>query len=496
MNPRAGPLVLLALLAGCTVGPSYRAPAVSVPATYSSDQRHASSTADLAQWWTAFHDPTLDSLVARALAGNLDVQQASVRVRQARAQELVTRGSGGPQVNASAQAGYTRLSKNSLPSGLANLGNLNPGQSGGTGLGLPGEGFTTFQVGFDASWEIDLFGGQRRANEAAHARTEAAIWSERDAQVMLAAEVANTYQQYRALQRRLALADETIASKRELLDFVRVRTAKGLVTTLDERGEQRELEQLAAQREDLAAQADARVHALGTLLGLAPTALSAELAAARTGGPALIDVPPGLPSDLLRRRPDIRAAERQLAAATADVGVAAADLYPKLSLTGALQLASRALSTLLESDSILANGAGRLSVPLLGGGKRATVRLREAQADEALLAYQSDVLTALRDVEDALTRLDAGRRRVEHLRAAVATAEDAVDTNAVRYRNGLVPFTDVLQARQTWLSERDSLAQAEAGTAQDVVALYKALGGGWDDQRMPAEEETVSGRGS
>ena len=362
-------------------------------------------------------------------------------------------------------------------------------------IGLPGEGFATFQVGFDASWELDLFGGQRRANEAAGARTEAAVWSERDAEVMLAAEVARTYQQYRALQRRLALADQTLAAQREQLDFVKVRTRNGLVTTVDERNQQREIERTASQREDLVAEADAHVHALGTLLGLAPAALAAELATPPAVAPPVIAIPPGLPSELLQRRPDIRAAERQLAAATADIGVATADLYPKLSLTGALHLVSRSLATLLEADSIFANGAGRLSLPLIGGGERETVALRRAQANEALLAYQSAVLVALRDVEDALTRLDADRRKVAELRASVAAAQDAADTAQVRQRNGLVQMAEVLQARQAWLADRDALAQAEAAAAQDEVALYKALGGGWDERRIEQEEQ-ASGRGS
>jgi NodT family efflux transporter outer membrane factor (OMF) lipoprotein len=279
-----------------------------------------------------------------------------------------------------------------------------------------------------------------------------------------------------------------------LLDFVKVRSAKGLATSIDERRQQSEIDQLAAQRDDLAAQADARVHALSTLLGLAPTALAEELSSAPAAALKLIEIPPGLPSELLRRRPDIRSAERQLAAATADIGVATADLYPKFSLTGALQLASRFLSNLIESDSILANGAGRISLPLLGrGASRATVHLRQAQADEALLAYQKDVLTALRDVEDALTRLDADRSRVDHLRASEQAAQDAADTTAVRYRHGLVAYLDVLQARQTWFSARDALAQAEAVTAQDVVALYKALGGGWDERRAQTEREGMDG---
>lgn len=496
-TPKAIAIAVLMLLSGCTVGPDYHPPEASVPAAYGSPRSTAPASTDVTQWWRAFGDPVLDDLVARALTGNLDVRQAGARVREARAQQRVVRRSGDPQLNASAQGGYSRLSENSLPAGLTNLGNLNPGQSsGGGGLGLPGEDFATFQLGFDASWELDLFGKQRRSNEAAGARTEAAVWSQRDAEVVLAAEVANTYQQYRALQRRIAVADETIASERELLGFVKVRVSKGLVTSLDERRQQRDVEQRVAQRLDLSAQAGAQQHALVTLLGLAPTALAEELKAPPASAPQVIEVPAGLPSDLLERRPDIRAAERRLAAATADIGVATADLYPKFNLTGALQLASRSLSSLLESGSIMANGAGRLSLPLINGGRRATVQLRKVQADEALLAYQADVLIALRDVEDALTRLDADRHRTDRLRAAASAAQDAADTTAVRYRNGLVPFLDVLEARQASLSARDALAQAEAGAAQDVVALYKALGGGWDERRLPAEEDVSNGRGN
>lgn len=493
----AASIPVLMLLGACTVGPSYTPPNIAVPPSYGSPQSQAAPATDIAAWWRAFGDPVLDGLVSRALAGNLDVQQAAARVREARAQEMATRRSGDPQVNASAQAAYNRLSENALPSALAGLAGGGSGQPGSGGaLGLPGEGFTTFQAGFDASWELDLFGGRRRANEAARARTEGAIWSRRDAEVTLAAEVANNYQQYRALQRRIAVADETITAERELLDFIRVRTSKGLVTTLDERRQERDIDQQVAGREDLAAQAQARVHALSILLGLAPASLSTELAAAPPAAPAIVEVPAGLPSDLLQRRPDIRAAERQLAAATADIGVATADLYPKFSLTGALQLASRALSNLFETDSIQANGSGRLSLPLLGlGEKKATIRVREAQAQEALIRYQSGVLGALRDVEDALTRLDADRRRIGNLRASAASAQDAADTAAVRYRNGLTAYLDVLEARQTLFAARDALAQAEAAAAQDVVALYKALGGGWDERRM-IEKEQPDGRSS
>jgi NodT family efflux transporter outer membrane factor (OMF) lipoprotein len=312
---------------------------------------------------------------------------------------------------------------------------------------------------------------------------------------MLAAEVARTYLQVRSLKRRIALADATLAAKRQALDFIETRARHGLVNSVDTRRQQQEIERTAAAREDLQAQITAHIHALGTLLGLAPTALDVELSRAPAGPPSAIEIPVGLPSELLRRRPDVRAAERRLAAATADIGVATADLYPKLSLTGALQLVSRSLAALLESDSLFANAAGRVSAPLLGGAGRATVALRRTQANEALIAYEGAVMSSLRDVEDALTRLDADRQKVVVLRRSVQAARDAAGTAEVRQRNGLVPMADVLQARQSWLADQDALTQAEAAAAQDEVALYKALGGGWDDRRVN-DEETARGRGS
>ncbi len=485
---RCAPALLMLLLAGCTVGPDYRAPEMAVPPGFSAGQTPAAATSE---WWKGFEDPTLDSLVARALAGNLDIRQAASRVVQARAQERAVRAGGGPSLNAGAQAGYTRLSANSIPSSIANFGDPTNGNS--SGFGLPGEGFANFLVGFDASWELDLFGGQRRANEAARARTEAAVWQGRDAEVTLTAEVARQYFELRGLQRRMAIADGTIASARELLEILNARAKNGLSSTIDSRRQERDLARLVADRQGLAAEAEARMHALGVLLGQPPLSLAEELAGAG-GPPKAIEVPAGLPSQLLERRPDVRAAERRLAAATADIGVATADLYPKFSLTGALQLVSRSLSTMLETDSILARGAGGFSLPLLGrGASRATVELRTAQADEALIAWQGDVLGAMRDVEDALSRLDAARKRVEQLSAAERAARDAMETALVQNRHGLTGFIEVIEAQQALWQASDALAQAEGAQAGDTVALYKALGGGWDERRITPETEAKGG---
>lgn len=487
--PTSGLLALCVLLAGCAARAPYQAPVVAVPEAFSGGQ--AGGRVHEADWWVVFNDPVLTALVSRSLTANLDVQQAVARVREAREQERVTRGGQGPQVNASAQASSATLSKNALPSALTSLFGGSPAQgSSGSAIGLPGETFQTYQAGFDASWELDLFGGQRSANDAAHARTEGAIWSARDAQVTLAAEVATTYQQLRLLQRRMALADQVLADDRDRLDDLMVRARNGLVTTSDASRQQRQVDQDLAQSRDLAAQADARIHALGTLLGAAPNALAAELAVAPGAVPNLPQVPAGLPSELLQRRPDIRAAERKVAAATADVGAATADLYPRVSLTGGLQLASRSLTTLLQSDSLQDNVSGRLSLPLIGRDRlHATVDLREAQRDEAALGYRKAVFAALRDVEDALTRLAADRDRLDHLRAVASAAQDEAQSADVRFRNGLIPTADRLAARQVWWTAQDAQTQAEAAAAQDMVALYKALGGGWDERRNLAQED-------
>jgi multidrug efflux system outer membrane protein len=489
MTSRTASLILLTALGGCVVGPDYARAPVAVPSVWRY-AAPAAATASVSDWWTGFGDPELDSLIGLGLRDNLDLAQADARIRQARAQEAVTRGGASPKLNASAQAGYNQLSENALPPALAGLGGGGgTGGATGSGIGLPGEGFATYQTGFDASWELDLFGGQQRAREAAGARTEAAEWNARDARVRLAAEIANTWFQYRTLQRRLVLADAQIAAEHERTETVAARARNGLSSTLDERRQTVTAQQLAAFREDLAAQIDARRLALETLLAVDPGALEAELADVPAASPSLVDVPAGLPSELLRRRPDIRAAERRAAAANADIGVATADLYPKVSLTGALQLASRELSTLLESDSLTASGAGRLSLPLLdGGARRSTVALRRAQAGEAELAWRSTIRTALREVEEGLRRLDADRHRVTQLQAASVAATDAADTSAVRYRNGLVALDEVLDARKAAASAEDAVVQARADAAQDMVAVYKALGGGWDDRRAATHE--------
>jgi NodT family efflux transporter outer membrane factor (OMF) lipoprotein len=475
-----------ALLAGCTVGPNYQRPASPVPPTYAEPGSTAgTSDADLASWWRGFGDPELDKLVDRAIARNLDVEMAAARIREARARERAAGSAALPQVDAQASASRQRISENAIP---IPPGAGGPGNSGS--FGLPGSEFDTFRVGFDASWEIDLFGQTRRSVEAAHARTGAAIWNRRDAQVMAAAEVADAYLELRTLQQRIATAQTEVARQQRFVRLVGARVRGGMVTGEDLAQQQSQLRTAEAGIPPLRAQADAQMHALGVLTGETPEALIAELSptAALPSAPA---VPAGLPSDLLRRRPDIRAAEQNLHAATADIGVATADLYPKFSLTAAPALISTALASLLEWGSRSYTASAALDWPIFNGGKtRANIEATKAVQQQALIAYRKTILKALKDVEDALGNIDNDRRQIASLDEAHSSAARAEQIARDRYKGGLVTYSDVLQAQASRISLESQLIEARGNQARDTVALIKALGGGWPEL---AHEEIARG---
>jgi NodT family efflux transporter outer membrane factor (OMF) lipoprotein len=477
MKRHIAPLAVL-LLAGCTVGPNYSRPTTSVPPTYAeSNPATAVSDADLASWWRSFGDPGLDRLVNRAIARNLDVEAAAARIREARARERVAGAAAFPQVDAQASASRQRISENAIP--------IPPGAgSGGNSgsFGLPGSEFSTFRVGFDASWEINLFGKTRRSVEAARARSGAAIWNRRDVQVSVAAEVADAYMTLRTLQQRIVTAEAEVARQQRSLQLVRARVRGGLVTGQDLAQQQSELSTALAAIPPLQAQADAQIHKIGVLTGDSPEALVADLSSAGALPPSPPQVPAGLPSDLLRRRPDIRAAEQNLHAATADIGVATADLYPRFSLSAAPTLVSTALAKLLEWGSRSYTASAAVDWPIFNSGRtRANIAVTKAQQEQALIAYRKTIVTALQDVEDALSNVDNDRRQIASLNAAEGTAARAEDIARTRYRGGLVTYSDVLQAQASRISLESQLIQARGSLSRDTVALFKALGGGWPE---------------
>lgn len=492
-RPRA---ILLAawLLGGCTVGPNYRPPAAATPPVFSEPQSPTGAAVEPATWWRGFGDPLLDSLVTRALADNPDMATAASRVRQARLQEIVARADGRPTIDATAEGSHVEFSKNA---GFSSLARQFSGGSGGatgagtsqptTGVALPGSGITTYALGFDASWELDIFGGVRRNVEASKARTEAAEWTRRDAAVTLAAEVAQAYFAMRLDLAQAAIIEQELARQRRALQIAGNIARVGLVPQNDVTRQQAQITTTEARIEPIRADARVRIHALGLLLGVAPGTLAAELTApAPALRPAPV-IPAGLPSDLLRRRPDIRAAERRLAASTADIGVAVADLYPRFTLTGIGQLISTTLGSLFERDSLQLTGSGGVRFPLLDWGRRrATVDSRREDREQAYIDYRATVLRALRDVEDPLAQIDAERRRNAALIRALNDQVVNAHATEAQYRTGFVAQDSLLDAETNVLSAREQLAASDAQLRQQTAALFKALGGGWrEDMPMP-----------
>ena len=468
------------LLAGCTtVGPNYSHPDVAVPGQFAEPhEAQGLSDTEFASWWRQFGDPQLDSLIARAIALNLDVQSAAARIREARARETVAGARTLPTLDAQASATRQRISENAIPTPP---GAGAPG-SGGT-FGLPGSEFNTFRLGLDASWEIDLFGGTRRGIEAAGARTGAATWTRRDLQATAAAEVANSYFSLRTLQERIANAEVDLARQSREEQLRRARFKGGLITGIDVEQQESDAATAAAELPTLRAQAEAQIHAIGLLTGTTPEALIAELSPVKAI-PAAPAIPAGLPSDLLRRRPDIRAAERDVAAATADIGVATADLYPKISLTAAPALVSTALASLLDWGSRSYSVGASLLWPLFDGGKaRANIAVADAKQEQALIAYRKSVLTALKDVEDALSRTQADRQRLADLDRSHEAISRAEALSRTRYRGGLVTLSEVLTNEGKRLSVEKQMIETRGALARDGVALFKALGGGWPEQQ-------------
>jgi len=475
-------------LAACTVGPNYHPPATPTPPAYQEAvglPAASQQTPDLTAWWSQFHDPTLDSLVARALAGNLDVATAASKIRQAREQIIVAGAPLWPQLQGTASANNTMLSKNAGFSQLAGAfgGAGGSGGAGAKGIGLPGTDFTTYSVGFDASWEVDLFGQTRRGVEAARGRAEAQVWSLRDTQVSVASEVALDYLTLRAVQQQIAVAEQEVDRQKQLFALIESRRQAGFDTRLETSQQRTQLAAALATIPTLEAQARAQIHALGVLTGQPPEALGAELtpvAATPTPPPA---VPVGLPSELLRRRPDVRQAERNLAAATADVGVAVGALYPQINLTGSVDLISESLKALVSANSLQTSATAALVQTIFDGGRnRANIRASKEARQQAYFAYQKAVLTALQEVEDALARYSAEQRRNVQLRAQVEAAERAFEVADARYRSGLSDFINVLNTEGAVLTAKNQLAQSDGQLDQDLVSLYKALGGGWTMQ--------------
>jgi NodT family efflux transporter outer membrane factor (OMF) lipoprotein len=459
----------LALLAvGCTVGPDYRRPDLPVPSAWQEAREKGVDTrpAELTRWWAEFNDPRLNSLVERAVQSNLDLRLAEARIREARASRAVTASEAWPTMDISGSYSRSRGSEN-VPFSES------PGRAG--------REEDLFTTGFDASWEIDVFGRVRRSVEAAEARIEVSVEDRRDTLVTLLGDVARNYIELRGFQRRIAVARANLNAQQETLDLTRVRFRAGLASYLDVAQAEAQVNTTAAQIPTLEGSLKQAAHRLAVLLGLEPGALWME----SSGEAPIPALPPevlvGLPSELLRRRPDIRRAERQLAAATAETGVATADLFPRFFLTGSAGLQSVSASDWFSSGSRFWSVGPTISWPVFDAGRiRAHIAVQGAQEEQAWSQYEKTILTALEDVENSLVNYSSEQTRHRSLVEAVAANRLAVEMSNELYLKGLQDFLSVLDSQRSLFTSESDLAQSEAAMASNLVSLYKALGGGWE----------------
>jgi NodT family efflux transporter outer membrane factor (OMF) lipoprotein len=469
--------VFALLLSGCMVGPDFTRPRVKVSQTWldEGDQRVKTETIPYRNWWQVFNDPVLDRLIDRAYKENLSLRIAGVRVLETRAQLGIAVGELFPQTqHASGSLQYIRPSQHSSQSSL-------PGSAGSTSIK-----FWQSQIGLGANWEIDFWGKFRRAIEAGNASWLASIANYDNALVSLTASVANSYILIRTFEKRIAIAHQNVETQKESLKIVEARYQYGTASRLDVDQAKTVLYNTEASIPPLEAQLRQAKDALSVLLGLPPSHLADELAGSSDIPVSPTEVIVGIPADLLRRRPDIRSAEYQAAAQCAQIGVAKADLYPAFSLTGSFgfvstDLGKSSLSDMFKWSSRNIQAGPSFQWNILNYGQITNnVRVQDARFQELIITYQNTVLTAQQEVEDSLVAFLKAQDQAGFLAKSATTARGALDLAIRQYREGVVNFTTVLVAQQSLLSVQDNLATTLGDIASNLVAAYRALGGGWE----------------
>lgn len=480
--------MLCIALAGCAAPPPFKnLAAPEVPAQWSGAPESSASVEQAAvAWWAIFNDRELDSLIQRAAQSNPDVKLAQARLLEVRARLRVAAASLQPSINATASYARERESANAPAPVLVSPGGQIESSSG--------QAENLFQAGFDASWEVDLFGARHRFVEAAQAESESSDFDRGAVLLALYAEVARSYMALREFQRQSMVARAHLEAEQERLTLISARHAGGLAIDLDVARAGAQVKRLAALIPMLEAASKSTMHRLGVLLGESPGALTAELVEIRPIPVARPDLSLGLPSDLLRQRPDIRRAERQLAAATARLGVATADLYPRFSLVGAAGLASISAGDFFSSPSLFWKIGPTMTWPIFRGGQMiAAIEVRDAQQQQAFIAYRQAILNALEEVENAIVAYTHEQNRRDTLSDAVTENQQAVDLARSRYIGGLADFRDVLETESALFQAQSELARSDAALAISLVRLYKALGGGWN-VTMPPLTSTSPGQ--
>jgi len=521
---------MVLMVAGCSVGPDYRAPAFVGPPAWNSapSSQPSPSTSQpsaLTEWWNTLHDPLLNSLISRAVKFNPGLEVAAARVREVRAQRGAAAAAFWPQIDSNASYDYRSSSLNTQSKTSDNQGlgrqilrntassmvrSLTSGQTTGTNVGTSAvnqlvttlmnrqsssktsRGQNMFQAGFDASWEIDIWGGTRRSVEAATADLQASEENLRNVLVSLLAEVGVNYIELRGAQRRLAIAEDNIGLQKRTLEMVQGRLIAGFVSEVDVAQAQAQYRTTQSQVPLLESMIRQYIHQLSVLVGEPPGALMEELRQSKPLPVPPPEVPMGLPSDLLRRRPDIREAERTLAADTARIGVAMADLFPRFSLNGSLGPQTIDMQHFLDRNSLSGSVGPSITWPVFQGGRiLANIEAQNARQEQSLASYRQTVLNAFQEVEDAMTAYSSEKARREAIAGSVVANQKAVDLSSALYNRGFVDFLRVLESQRSLYSSQDELASSDITAMTNLVALYKALGGGWDSF---AERDGTSGK--
>ncbi|MCI0652076.1 MAG: efflux transporter outer membrane subunit [Planctomycetes bacterium] len=466
-----------AALAGCRAGPDYETPRPELPVSFAEAAGlSAAVPVALERWWRAFEDPALDSLIERGLSGNLDLRAAAARVREARALRGAVEPSAWPELDATGSYARSRRSEN------ARFGSSAAGAGASSGSGIGGDlDQDLFEAGFDATWELDLFGATRRAIEAAAAEIDAAEEDAHAVRVTLVAEVARNYVEMRSFARRRAISEESERTQATTLALTRARFDAGIATSLDVARAEAQVESTRAAAPAFDAAARQAMHRLAVLLGLHAGALIEELSPLPALASVSPRVPAAVPADLLSRRPDLRLAERRLAAAVARIGVASAELYPRFSLTGTLGLRSEEIGDFLRGDSHFLSVGPAVRWRLFDRRRiGAEIGVAEERAEIARVGFEQALLEAVREVEDALVALEREGTRRESLARAVEAERRAHDLALDLHSKGITPFLDVLEVERSLLAAEDALALSDLAIAVELVALMKALGGGWE----------------
>lgn len=465
------------LLSGCAVGPDYQTPDMPL----SSHWRNANADTpsrppELAFWWKKLGDPLLNQLVQDAIANNLDVRTSKAKVREARASYRQANGALFPTLDGSGSATRSKTAGSNGTSGT--VGNL-------------------FKAGFDAGWELDLFGANRRASEAAKYGLDAAEEELRATLLTLIGDVTTNYVQARGYQARIALARRTAASQDETAKLTRNRFQVGSSSGLDVANAEGQAASTAANIPTLQTALAASVHRLGVLTGREPTALTDRMSKSAGIPTPRLPIPTGVPATVLLARPDVRLAERQLAQSTARIGAAEAAKYPAVSLTGSIATSAAEFGDLGKNSSISWSFGPSLSVPVFNAGKLAAAAdVARAQRDQSFLAYKASVLGALEDVENALVGFSQERIRLRSLQKSTDSYRNAASLSQSLYQTGAVSFLDVLDSERSLYSAEDSLIQSKVLLTTYYISLQKALGGGWSgdvDSSKPEVVDTNSG---